>query len=114
VAEGDAALHAPCGLLLQNRQVERAHELAEVADPLARIALGLLHPLILEEAAELAHRLRRLLGLGGDEPAAGGRGIVALGLNDSVGEGALVIVRDHLHEPRQRRLPLGQESGRDV
>ena len=56
MAEGDAALHAARALLLEHRQVDRAHELAEVADALARIALGLLDPPVLEEAAELAHQ----------------------------------------------------------
>ena len=55
VAERHPALHAARALLLQHRQLDRAHELAVVADPLARVALGLLDPPVLEEAAELAH-----------------------------------------------------------
>ena len=55
MAERDAALHAAGALLLEHRQLDRAHELAVVADPLARVALGLLDAPELEEAAELAH-----------------------------------------------------------
>ena len=55
VAERHAALHAARALLLQHRQLDGAHELAEVADPLARVALRLLDPPVLEEAAQLAH-----------------------------------------------------------
>src|SRR4029450_6931613 len=56
VAERDAALHAPCALFLEHRQLDRAHELAVAADPLAWSALGPLDPLVLEDAAELAHQ----------------------------------------------------------
>ena len=55
MAERHAALHAARALLAQALDRQRVDELAVVADPLRRVALGLADPLDLEEAAELAH-----------------------------------------------------------
>ena len=55
MAERHAALHAAPALVAQAVDRQRVDELAVVADPLARVALGLAGALDLEEAAELAH-----------------------------------------------------------
>jgi hypothetical protein len=55
VAERDAALHAARALLAQLGDRERADELLEIADTLARIALGRVLPRHLDECADAAH-----------------------------------------------------------
>ena len=55
MAERHAALHAARALLLQLDERQRAHELAVVADALARNALGRIRAGELLEAADLAH-----------------------------------------------------------
>src|SRR6185436_17995305 len=59
VAERHAALHAARALLAQALDGQRVDELVEVARAGARIALGLLDPGDLEEAADLAHQRPR-------------------------------------------------------
>jgi hypothetical protein len=56
VAERHAALHAARALLLELRHRRRDHELAEVLDPLLRVALRAQDPLDAQEGAELAHQ----------------------------------------------------------
>ena len=56
VAERHAALHAARALLLELRHRRRDHELAEVRDPLLRVALRVVDPLDAQEGAELAHQ----------------------------------------------------------
>ena len=55
MAEGNAAFHAARSLLAQLGERQRADELLEVPDALARIALGRVLPLHLDECAEAAH-----------------------------------------------------------
>ena len=56
MAERHAALHAARALLAQLDERQRAHELAVVADALARRALRRLRARELLEAADLAHQ----------------------------------------------------------
>jgi hypothetical protein len=56
VAERHAALHAARALLAQALDGQRSDELLEVRRPLRGVALGLLDPRDLEEAADLAHQ----------------------------------------------------------
>ena len=102
MTERDAALHAAGGLLAQLDERQRADELAEVADALGRRPLGRLDAVQVEEGADLAH-YARLFGLGREEPAAARR--------DGLREGALVVVRDHLHEPDG--IPVLEQCLRD-
>src|SRR4051794_15252152 len=55
VTERDAALHAARALLAQLDERQRADELPQVAGPLARIALGRLAPVDLQERADPPH-----------------------------------------------------------
>ena len=55
VAEGHAALHAARALLAQLAQRQRADELAQVADALARVALRRLLPADLDERPDPPH-----------------------------------------------------------
>ena len=105
VAERDTALHAARALLLQHRQLDRAHELAEVADPLARIALRLLDPLVLEEAAELAHQAASSDSVVRN-PLPVEVGLSPFGSIVEVVERALVVVRHHLDELRHGARPV--------
>jgi hypothetical protein len=55
VAERHAALHAAGTLRAQLAERQRADELVKVTGPLARVALGRVLALKLDEAADLAH-----------------------------------------------------------
>ncbi len=101
VAERHAALHAARRLLAQLHERQRADELAHVADPLARRALGRLDPVRRQEGADLAHQAASSDSrVTKPAPPAETGMIVVLDLVAEVGQRALVVVRDHLHEAR--------------
>src|SRR3712207_6206737 len=58
VAERHAALHAARALARELGLRQDLDELLEVADPLVRVALGVVAPVFAQEGSELAHQTR--------------------------------------------------------